>query len=106
VRSGGKTGTAQKALGGHYLDGKYFASFIGFFPVEKPIAVALVVIDEPRVGLHHGGVAAAPVFGALARDIYIHAQAAAPAGPAAAPAAAPLVQTAALAPAALPGGGT
>lgn len=106
VRSGGKTGTAQKALNGHYLDGKYFASFIGFFPLEKPIAVALVVIDEPRVGMHHGGEAAAPVFGALARDIYIHARAAAPVDPPP-PATTPLAQTAVAFPVrrALPGGG-
>ena len=107
VRSGGKTGTAQKALNGHYLDGKYFASFIGFFPLEKPIAVALVVIDEPRVGMHHGGVAAAPVFGALARDIYIHALAAAPADPAV-PASSHILQAAAILPKSQhpPGGGT
>src|SRR5262249_31329664 len=32
----GKTGTAQKAEHGGYAPGKYFASFIGFFPADNP----------------------------------------------------------------------
>jgi cell division protein FtsI/penicillin-binding protein 2 len=76
VRIAGKTGTAQKAQNGHYLQGRYVASFIGFFPLENPVAVALVVIDEPKGAKYHGGDVAAPVFSALAQDIYVRALAA------------------------------
>ncbi len=76
VRIAGKTGTAQKAQNGRYLQGRYVASFIGFFPLDNPVAVALVVIDEPRGLKYHGGDVAAPVFSALAQDIYVRALAA------------------------------
>ncbi|MDR3564950.1 MAG: stage V sporulation protein D [Negativicutes bacterium] len=64
----GKTGTAQKVGDGGYVAGKYVASFVGFAPADRPEIAMLVVIDEP-VGPYYGGVIAAPVFGAAARDI-------------------------------------
>jgi cell division protein FtsI/penicillin-binding protein 2 len=57
----GKTGTAQKAEHGHYVPGKYFASFIGFFPADNPEICISVVLDEPKNG-HYGGQTAAPFF--------------------------------------------
>jgi cell division protein FtsI/penicillin-binding protein 2 len=57
----GKTGTAQKAENGHYAPGKYFASFIGFFPADDPELCISVVMDEPKNG-HFGGLTAGPVF--------------------------------------------
>jgi cell division protein FtsI/penicillin-binding protein 2 len=57
----GKTGTAQKAIGGHYVPGKYFSSFIGFFPAEDPELCISVVLDEPKNG-YYGGGTVAPVF--------------------------------------------
>ena len=67
-RIAGKTGTAQKVGAGGYMAGKYVASFAGFAPADNPLAVMLVVIDEP-VGLYYGGQIAAPVFGAVMKDI-------------------------------------
>ncbi|MBP2653098.1 MAG: spoVD 1 [Firmicutes bacterium] len=67
-RVAGKTGTAQKVGSGGYVAGKYVASFLGFAPADNPRMVMLVVIDEP-VGAYYGGVIAAPVFNAVARDI-------------------------------------
>ncbi|HEY3426222.1 MAG TPA: stage V sporulation protein D [Negativicutes bacterium] len=64
----GKTGTAQKVGAGGYMPGKYVASFAGFGPVDNPQAVVLVIIDEP-VGIYYGGQIAAPVFGAVMKDI-------------------------------------
>jgi cell division protein FtsI/penicillin-binding protein 2 len=61
----GKTGTAQKAGPGGYLPGKYFSSFIGFFPADDPEVCLSVVMDEPRQG-YYGGQIAAPVFKAIA----------------------------------------
>jgi len=57
----GKTGTAQKAEGGKYIQGKYVSSFVGFAPANDPKIAVLVVIDEPGGSQHFGGVIAAPV---------------------------------------------
>jgi|ERR1043166_4368697 cell division protein FtsI/penicillin-binding protein 2 len=58
----GKTGTAQKPEpDGTYSRTKFFSSFIGFFPADKPDLCISVVIDEPKNG-HYGGQTAAPVF--------------------------------------------
>lgn len=57
----GKTGTAQKSEGGRYLDGKYFSSFIGFFPADNPELCVSVVLDDPNNG-YYGGKIAAPIF--------------------------------------------
>lgn len=57
---GGKTGTAQKYENGAIADGKYVASFIGFYPTDEPKYVVLVIVDEPQ-GAYYGGVVSAPV---------------------------------------------
>jgi cell division protein FtsI (penicillin-binding protein 3) len=63
---GGKTGTAQKvSKEGGYSKDRYVSSFIGFAPADKPEAVILVVIDEPRKR-HYGGIVAAPAFRKIA----------------------------------------
>jgi len=67
-RIAGKTGTAQKVIGGRIVEGKYISSFVGFGPANDPRVVALITIDEP-VGEYYGGVIAAPVFGAMIADI-------------------------------------
>jgi cell division protein FtsI (penicillin-binding protein 3) len=66
---GGKTGTAQKAgpYGG-YLDGRYYASFIGFAPADNPRIVVYAGIDEPR-GYYYGGQVAAPVFKKVTEEV-------------------------------------
>ena len=63
----GKTGTAQKAGGGHYLPGKYVASFIGFFPADDPEMCISVVLDEPKGG-YYGGQTAAPIWRNIAEQ--------------------------------------
>ena len=63
----GKTGTAQKIDESKtYANGKYVSSFLGFAPAAKPVAVILVVIDEPQTA-HYGGTVAAPAFRKIAR---------------------------------------
>lgn len=81
-RIAGKTGTAQKVGEGGYVAGRYVASFVGFAPADSPKLALLVIIDEP-VGPYYGGLIAAPVFGAVARDILQYLQVA-PQPPAAA----------------------
>jgi cell division protein FtsI/penicillin-binding protein 2 len=57
----GKTGTANIALGGHYSDSAYVASFIGFVPASHPRLLVAVVVDQPH-GAIYGGSVAAPAF--------------------------------------------
>jgi cell division protein FtsI (penicillin-binding protein 3) len=57
----GKTGTAQKVVGGTYSEEDYMAAFVGMVPAQAPRLVVAVVLDEPR-GVHTGGAVAAPVF--------------------------------------------
>jgi stage V sporulation protein D (sporulation-specific penicillin-binding protein) len=55
----GKTGTAQKYENGLIAQGKYVASFVGFFPSDNPKYLALIVVDEPQ-GMYYGSTVAAP----------------------------------------------
>ena len=63
----GKTGTAQKALNGHYQDGLYRASFCGILPAGDPRLVVLVTLDfDAKTKYHQGGNSAGPVFNRVA----------------------------------------
>ena len=63
-----RTGTAQKYENGRIAAGKYVSSFVGFFPVEAPKYLALVVVDEPQ-GAYYGSVVAAPCAGGIFQGI-------------------------------------
>lgn len=69
----GKTGTSQKVdkETGRYSDEKVWASFIGFAPVEDPVLVCGIVIDEPTYGAF-GGIVAAPSFKQIMQQIISH----------------------------------
>ncbi len=45
---GGKTGTAEKVVGGRYSKQHRFNSFLGAFPMDDPRYVLVVSIDEPQ----------------------------------------------------------
>ena len=47
-RIGGKTGTAQKAENGRYLDGNYIMSFMSVVPSNDPEAVLYIALDNPK----------------------------------------------------------
>ncbi|MGB8692063.1 MAG: penicillin-binding transpeptidase domain-containing protein [Steroidobacteraceae bacterium] len=64
-RVAGKTGTAYKTEGSSYSQDRYVGIFGGVAPVSNPRLAAVVVIDEPSAGKHHGGEVAAPVFSAV-----------------------------------------
>jgi cell division protein FtsI (penicillin-binding protein 3) len=47
-RVGGKTGTAQKFIDGHYSQHINLTSFAGVFPMDDPRYVIVVMLDEPK----------------------------------------------------------
>jgi cell division protein FtsI (penicillin-binding protein 3) len=65
--AGGKTGTAQKIVGGRYSHSSHVSSFVGFAPVDHPAITVLVSIDSPA-GQYHGAEVAAPVFKEIAEQ--------------------------------------
>ncbi len=67
LRIAGKTGTAKKVYQGRYSN-KYLASFVGFFPVEDPKYVCLIVLNEPKTS-GYGGYTAGPIFKETAKRI-------------------------------------
>jgi cell division protein FtsI (penicillin-binding protein 3) len=58
----GKTGTAQKVP---YSSGKFYSSFVGFFPADNPEICIYISLDDPK-GTHYGGQVAAPIFKQIA----------------------------------------
>jgi cell division protein FtsI (penicillin-binding protein 3) len=72
LRVGGKTGSAEKAIGGRYERNKLVSSFAAVFPTDGPMDApryfVLVMIDEPHAtketfGFATGGWTAAPTAG-------------------------------------------
>ena len=65
----GKTGTAQKYINGHYSNDKFISNFVGFFPVNDPQLLAVIVLDEPKAPFHWGGQGAAVAFRRIMKRI-------------------------------------
>ncbi|HWA63702.1 MAG TPA: penicillin-binding protein 2 [Caulobacteraceae bacterium] len=77
-RVGGKTGSAEKALGGHYVRNKLVSSFAAIFPTDGPLEedryLVLIMMDEPQGtaetgGFATGGWTAAPAAGRVIERI-------------------------------------
>ncbi len=66
----GKTGTAQIAQGKSGYAKVYQASFVGYFPADKPRYSCIVVINGPSKGVYYGGSVAGPVFKELAEKVH------------------------------------
>jgi cell division protein FtsI (penicillin-binding protein 3) len=75
---GGKTGTAQKAINGHYAVGKRVSSFAAIFPTDGPMDAqryfVFILLDEPQPTKDSGGFAmgaqtAAPTAGRVIERI-------------------------------------
>jgi cell division protein FtsI (penicillin-binding protein 3) len=67
---GGKTGTAEKPVGGRYSLDSVLASFVAAFPIDAPRYVVFATLDEPKgdsgtYGFRYGGWTAAPVVASI-----------------------------------------
>jgi cell division protein FtsI/penicillin-binding protein 2 len=67
VTVAGKTGTAQKVVGGSYSHSHFYATFAGFAPVDNPRLAAVVVFDDPHPA-YYAATVAAPVFSEVVGD--------------------------------------
>ena len=68
--AGGKTGTAEKVIGGRYSKTKLLTTFTGIFPMDNPQYLVLVILDEPQAvegtyGYATAGWNAAPTTGKI-----------------------------------------
>jgi cell division protein FtsI (penicillin-binding protein 3) len=63
--TGGKTGTAQKIVNGHYSNHDHIASFVGFAPAVNPKIIVAVMVESPKTS-YYGAAVAAPVFSQIA----------------------------------------
>jgi cell division protein FtsI (penicillin-binding protein 3) len=66
-RVGGKTGTAEKLLGGRYTSSAVVTTFAGVFPMDEPRYVIVAMLDDPKAtadtyGFHTAGWNVAPVI--------------------------------------------
>ena len=65
-RVGGKTGTAEKIVGGRYSGAAVVTTFAGVFPMDEPRYVVVAMLDDPKAtsetfGFHTAGWNVAPV---------------------------------------------
>ena len=73
-RVGGKTGTAEKVVGGRYTGQSVLTSFLGVFPTDDPQYLVLVMLDEPKAlpethGFRTAGWNAAPTTSKIVKRI-------------------------------------
>ena len=71
---GGKTGTAEKVVGGRYSKNKVLTTFMAIAPSDKPRYLFLTILDEPQGlpethGFATSGWNAAPVTGAIVERV-------------------------------------
>lgn len=52
---GGKTGTAEKVIGGRYAKNRNFTTFMAIVPADKPRYLFLSIYDEPKGYAESGG---------------------------------------------------
>mgnify|MGYP000139409251 FL=1 len=65
---GGKTGTAQKAVNGVYLDHEYILSFLAAAPMDNPQIVMYVAMDNPKSTIQYGGTIIGPIMKNILED--------------------------------------
>ncbi len=65
---GGKTGTAQKAVNGAYLENEYILSFLAGAPMDNPQIVVYVAMDNPKSTIQYGGTIIGPIIKNILED--------------------------------------
>ena len=66
----GKTGTAEKATkNGTYSDELYTSLFAGFFPVDNPKVVGVIIFDEPSYRYRYGSQSSVPTFEKIVKNL-------------------------------------
>lgn len=73
VEAFGKTGTARKLINREYDLHRHYASFLGFFPAEKPQYGVIFMLDDPQ-GDVTGGDVAAPLFKKIGDAVWRYRQ--------------------------------
>ena len=68
-RIGGKTGTAQKAVNGSYVNNGYILSMITVAPINDPEIVLYVAMDNPKNTIQYGGTTVGPIMRKMLVDI-------------------------------------
>ncbi|MCU4156272.1 transpeptidase family protein [Carboxylicivirga sp. A043] len=70
----GKTGTAQIAKGSSGYKGeggkKHQASFVGYFPADRPLYTCIVVVNAPSNNVYYANVVAGAVFKEISDRVY------------------------------------
>jgi cell division protein FtsI (penicillin-binding protein 3) len=67
----GKTGTAQVSLSKEgYTKSLYQASFVGYFPADKPKYSCIVVVNAPSKHIYYGNLVAGPIFRSVSDRVY------------------------------------
>ena len=73
LRVGGKTGSANKLVGGRYSPASAVGTFAAVFPADGPVTARrysiLILMDEPQTYPRTGGFVAAPAVGRIAARI-------------------------------------
>ena len=72
-RIAGKTGTARIAKEGSYgnkYEYQYQASFVGYFPADKPQYSCIVVVNAPNRNSYYASHVAGPIFKEIADKVY------------------------------------
>ena len=68
-RVGGKTGTAQIAENGVYLQGQYILSFMGALPMNNPQIAVYVCMEKPHSLIQYGGTIVGPIVNNIFNDV-------------------------------------
>jgi cell division protein FtsI (penicillin-binding protein 3) len=72
--AGGKTGTAEKVINGHYSKTRLLTTFMAVLPADKPRYLVTIILDEPQPtpetkGFATSGWNAAPTAGNVVERI-------------------------------------
>lgn len=68
-RVGGKTGTAQIASDGNYVEGNYVLSFIASAPMNEPEITVYFAMRKPHNCIQYGGTTVGPIIKSILSEV-------------------------------------